>query len=73
MSNPLFAALGGRTSSPVQDGGFSQMVQQLQQFRNTFRGDPRAEVQRLLQSGQMTQAQFNQYGQMASQLMQLMR
>lgn len=71
MSNPLFQTLGGNV--PANNGGFGQMMQQLQQFKNSFRGDPRAEVQRLLQSGQMTQEQFNQLGQMANQIMGQMK
>lgn len=71
MSNPLFQTLGGK--APANDGGFGQMMQQLQQFKASFRGDPRAEVQRLLNSGQMSQEQFNQFGQMANQIMGMMK
>ena len=49
MTNPFMAALGGTRN----DGGFGKMVQALQQFRASFRGDPKAEVEKLLQSGQM--------------------
>lgn len=71
MSNPLFQTLGGKV--PANDGGFGQMMQQFQQFKAGFRGDARAEVQRLLNSGQMSQAQFNQLGQMANQIMGMMK
>jgi len=72
MSNPLFGALNGNAQQ-MNDGGFSKMVQELQSFRNSFRGDPRAEVQRLINSGQMSQAKFNQLGQMANQIIGLMK
>ena len=44
-----------------------QMMQQFQQFRNTFRGNPQQMVQQMLQSGQITEAQLQQATQMARQ------
>ena len=35
------------------------MVQQFNEFKNSFQGDPKAEVQNLLNSGKMTQQQYN--------------
>lgn len=49
------------------------MVQQFNQFRQTFQGDPQQQVQQLLNSGQMTQEQFNQLQQMAQQFGQFFR
>ena len=40
MSNPFMAALGG-------GNGFMQMMQQFQQFKANFHGDPKAEVESL--------------------------
>lgn len=69
--NPLFNALGGVL--PTGDGGFGGMLAQLNQFKQTFQGDPQQEVQRLLASGQMTQQQYNQLAGMANQIMQFMK
>ena len=66
MSNPLFNALGGG-KMPGAMGQFQQMMQQFQQFRANFQGDPKQEVQKLLQSGQMSQQQLNQLQAMAQQ------
>nr|DAU21515.1 MAG TPA: hypothetical protein [Caudoviricetes sp.] len=66
MSNPLFNALGGG-KMPGAMGQFQQMMQQFQQFRANFQGDPKAEVQKLLQSGKMSQQQLNQLQAMAQQ------
>ena len=66
MSNPLFNALGGG-KMPGAMGQFQQMMHQFQQFRNNFQGDPKAEVQKLLQSGRMSQQQLNQLQAMAQQ------
>ena len=49
------------------------MIQQFNQFRQTFQGDPQQQVQQLLNSGQMTQEQFNQLQQMAQQFGQFFR
>ena len=48
-------------------------VQQFQQFRNTFRGDPQQEVQKLLQSGKISQQQLNQLQSAAQQFQALLR
>lgn len=68
MSNPLFQALGGGNNNQ-----FSQLVQQFQQFRNTFRGNPQQEVQKLLQSGKISQQQLNQLQSAAQQFQALLR
>ena len=69
MSNPFMAALGVRKN----DNGFGQMIQDIQRFRASFHGDPKAEVEKLLQSGQMSQEQLNQLQAMANQIAGLMR
>lgn len=66
MPNPLFNALGGN-NLPGPVGQFQQMMQQFQQFRNNFQGDPKQEVEKLLQSGKMSQQQLNQLQAMAQQ------
>lgn len=65
--NPLFNMFGGGMSqSPFNMG----MVQQFNQFMQTFQGDPKQQVQNLLNSGRMTQEQFNQLSTMAQQFQQ---
>lgn len=65
MNNPFFGALGG-------GNGFMQMLQQFQQFKANFQGDPKAEVEKLLQSGRLNQQQLNQLQQMAKQFQQFL-
>ena len=64
MSNPLFNAMQGMSGNlPGQMGQFQRMAQEFKRFEAGFNGDPQQEVQRLLNSGKMTQQQFNQlYG-----------
>lgn len=71
-SNPLFQALGGgRMPGPM--GSFQTMMQQFQQFKQTFQGDPKAEVERMLQSGQINQQQLNMVQGLAQQFQQFLR
>ncbi|MEE0896950.1 MAG: hypothetical protein U0L88_04905 [Acutalibacteraceae bacterium] len=65
MPNALFNALGGNN--------MSNLVQQIKQFQQTFKGDPKAEVERLVRTGQMSQDDFNRYAQTANQLMQMFK
>ena len=68
--NPLFNALGGG-QMPGAMGQFQNMVR-FQQFKQSFQGDPRAEVEKLVQSGKISQQQLNQLQQAASQFQQLL-
>ena len=66
MSNPLFNAFGNRNQ-------FDNLIQQAQAFKRQFANiNPRTEVESLLQSGAMSQSQFNQYSQIAQQVAQMM-
>lgn len=69
--NPLFNALGGG-QMPGPMGNFQNMVQQFRQFQQSFRGDPKAEVEKLVRSGKISQDQLNQLQQVASQFQQLL-
>ena len=66
MSNSLFNQFG-RQNNPLE-----QLAQQAKDFRRQFSGNPRQEVERLLQTGAMSQSQFNQYSQIAQQVVQMM-
>lgn len=72
MGNPFFQAMGGG-KMPGPLGNFRQMMQQFQQFKATFRGDPKAEVERMLQSGQINQQQLNMVQGLAQQFQQFLR
>lgn len=64
--NPFFNQNGG----PQASGPFSNMqnlIQQFRLFKDGYRGNPQQEVQDLLNSGRMSQQQFNQLAQLAQQ------
>lgn len=71
MSNPLYKMLGG--SIPNNLGNIGDIVRKFQQFRNSFNGDPRQQVQQLLNSGRVSQEQYNQAVQIANQLQRIMK
>lgn len=62
--NPLFNMFGNQ-----QAGGpfnnVNNVIEQYNQFKSNFQGDPKQQVQNLLNSGQMSQDQFNQLSSMA--------
>lgn len=66
MSNPLYQQMG----NPQMGNG--NILQRFQQFRQMFQGDPRAQVQQLLNSGKVSQSQYNQAVQIAQQMQRMM-
>ena len=69
MSSSLFNSLGGNSPKlPGPFGSMQQMMSRLNQFRQSFQGDPKQQVQQLLNSGKMTQEQYNKLSQMATQI-----
>lgn len=65
----LFNMFGNRQ----QGNGVLGMIQQFNQFKNSFNGDARQQVQQMLDSGQISQQQFNQLSKAATQFQQMMR
>lgn len=66
MSNPLFNQLGNQMPQPIK------MLQDFNQFRQSFHGNPQEEVQHLLNSGKISQQQYNEAVQMAQMLQSLL-
>ena len=68
MGNPLFNALGG---SMIPG---NNILAQFQQFRKQMQGkNPHEEINRLLQSGAISQQELNQAQQMAQQFQAMFR
>ena len=63
--NPLFEQMQNN------QGGTNGMLQRFQQFRQNFKGDPQQQVQQLLNSGRVSQQQYNQAVQMAQQFQRM--
>ena len=62
MPNPLYGQFGGQQVNPMQ-----QLVEDAKQLKKTMQ-KPRAEVERLLQTGQMSQQKFNELSKIAQQI-----
>ena len=50
----------------------NDFMQRLNQFRQTFNGNPQQQVQQMLNSGRITQTQYNNAVNMANQLMRML-
>ena len=64
MPNPLFNQFGGQQVNPMQ-----QLVEDARKLKQTMQ-NPRAEVERLLQTGAMSQQKFNELSQIAQQIVE---
>lgn len=62
--NPLFNMFG---NNPM-----NQMLQKFQQFQQTFQGDPKQQIQQMLNSGKINQDQYNKAFQMAQQFQKML-
>ena len=63
MANPIYYQFGGQQNN----NGFSAFIDDFRRLQQTVK-NPRQEVERLLQSGAMSQQDFNRFGQMANQI-----
>ena len=50
----------------------NSMIQRFMQFKQNYRGDARSQIQQMMNSGQISQEQYNQAVQMAQQLQQML-
>ena len=61
--NPLYQMM----AQAMPNNNAMGLLQRFQQFRNSFRGNPQEQVQRMLQSGQISNEQYQRAVQMAQQ------
>ena len=71
MPNNLFKSIGSQ-QLPGAFGDAQNLISKFNEFRMNYSGNAQAEVQELLNSGRMTQAQYNRIAQMAPIAMQIM-
>ena len=70
MASSLFNAFGNRQPQNNPFANMNQFISQFNQFRQNFNGNPQQAVQQMLNSGQISQEQFNNAANMANQIMQ---
>lgn len=75
MASDLFRQFNPQNQQNLANNGngLPNLINKFNEFQSMFRGDPRQMVQQLLQSGRMTQTQYNQLSQMATQFQNLLR
>ena len=59
--------------NPTPMGDLTNFLSRFNQFSSQFSGNPETRVKQLLQSGQMSQEQFNQFAQTANMLRKLIK
>lgn len=64
---PRNPSAGSSSSNPLQ------VLQQFQQFRNQFQGDPKKVIDQMLQSGRISESQLQTAMQMANQFRSLVK
>lgn len=62
MGNPLYGMMNQQPNN---------IFQRFQQFQRMFKGDPRQQVQQLLNSGKVSQQQYNSAVQIAQQFQRI--
>ena len=63
MANPLYNALGGH-----QMNHMAQLVADAKRLQQNMTGNPKQMVEELVKSGRMSQQDFNNYAQIANQI-----
>lgn len=67
--NPLYEMM----AKNMPQNNFLNLLQRFQQFRSGFRGNAEQTVKQMLQSGQISQQQYNNAVQMAQQFQRMMK
>lgn len=63
----------GQGNQPASAGVSSNMLQQLNEFKRTYTGNPKQAVMQMLQNGQITNPQLQQAMQMAKQIQNMIK
>lgn len=73
MADLLYNTLNNNSNNLLGPfGNMQNFVQRLNQFSQTIQSDPKQQVQQLLNSGRMSQQQYNQLSQVATQIQKMM-
>ena len=73
MGNSILSNRQPNVQQGLNNAFSPQMIQQFNQFRKTFNGNPQQAVMNLMRQGMMTNAQFQQLAQMANQFQNFMK
>ena len=73
MGNSILSSRQPNVQQGLNNTFSPQMIQQFNQFRRTFNGNPQQAVMNMLRQGIMSNAQFQQLAQMANQFQNFMK
>ena len=59
--------------NPLYNFNMQNIMNRFEQFKSMFSGNPQQQVQQMLNSGQITQSQYNNAVQKANELYRMMR
>ena len=63
MANPLYGQFGNQQMNPM-----AQLVAEAKRLQQTMTGNPKQMVEELMRTGKMSQTQFDNYAQIANQI-----
>ena len=69
MANALFNQIG---LQQIANNPMMQIVKKIQDFKKTFTGDAKAQVEQMVRDGKISQEQFNQLVNQTNQITQFM-
>lgn len=70
MANPLYSQFSKK--SMFENNQIMAFMKEIQDFQKTFNGNPQEEVQQMLNDGRISQKQFNEFAEIANQIMAMM-
>lgn len=70
MPNSIYQQLNNNNNNIFQNP--TNLINKFNEFKNTLQGDPKQMVMQLLQTGRMSQSDFNNLRQMAQQFQQIL-
>lgn len=71
--NKLYEQIGSNYALPKEFSDLQNMIKQFNAFKSSFKGNPQQQVQQLLNSGRITQADYNNAVQMARALQNMLK
>lgn len=71
MPNSIYQQLNNNNNNNIFQNP-TNLINKFNEFKNTLQGDPKQMVMQLLQTGRMSQSDFNNLRQMAQQFQQIL-
>lgn len=73
MSSPVYNVFGNSSNGASKENPITNIMQQFERFKSSFTGDARQQVQQLLNSGKVSQSDYNRAVQLANKFQQILK